>query len=73
VGSRGCFVGAGGGTSGLAVGCRARQRGPHSAIVSFADAVYDAAVETAGWPADLVGPRFDGWHASRTAPAATRP
>jgi hypothetical protein len=44
---------------------------PHAAIVSFADAVYDAAVETARWPPDLVGPRFDGWHASRTPPAAT--
>jgi hypothetical protein len=41
---------------------------PHAAVVSFADAVYDAAVETAGWRADLVGPRFDGWHASRTPP-----
>jgi hypothetical protein len=39
---------------------------PHAAIVEFADAVYLAAVDTAGWPAELVGPRFDGWHASRT-------
>jgi hypothetical protein len=42
---------------------------PRETIVAFADAVYAAAVETAGWPADLVGPRFDGWHASRTPPA----
>lgn len=41
---------------------------PHTAIIAFADAVYGAAVDTAGWPADLVGPRFDGWHASRNAP-----
>jgi hypothetical protein len=41
---------------------------PHQAIVAFGDAVYDAAVETAGWPPDLVGPRFDGWHMSRTPP-----
>lgn len=41
---------------------------PHRTIVAFADAVYAAAVEAAGWPADLVGPRFDGWHASRTPP-----
>lgn len=47
-----------------------RLEDPHGAIVAFADAVYDAAVETAGWQADLVGPRFDGWHASRTPPAA---
>ena len=39
---------------------------PHAAVVAFADAVYDAAVATAGWPPELVGPRFDGWHASRT-------
>ena len=44
---------------------------PHQAIVDFGDAVYQAAVETAGWPADLVGPRCDGWHMSRTPPAAT--
>ncbi|GHE67052.1 hypothetical protein GCM10014715_20870 [Streptomyces spiralis] len=43
---------------------------PHQAIVAFGDAVYQAAVETAGWPADLVGPRVDGWYASRT-PAST--
>ncbi|MFE2706606.1 DUF5996 family protein [Streptomyces mirabilis] len=33
---------------------------PHQAIVAFGDAVYDAAVETAGWPSDLVGPRVEG-------------
>jgi len=43
---------------------------PHRAIVAFGDAVQDAAVATAGWPADLVGPRCDGWHMSRTPPAA---
>jgi hypothetical protein len=42
---------------------------PRGTIVAFADAVYAAAVETADWPADLVGARFDGWHASRTPPA----
>lgn len=42
---------------------------PHGAIVAFGDAVYDAAVELAGWPADLVGARFTGWQASRTPPA----
>ncbi len=42
---------------------------PRETIIAFADAVYAAAVETAGWPADLVGPRFDGWHASRIPPA----
>jgi len=47
------------------------QDDPHQAIVSFGDAVYQAAVETAGWPADLIGPRCDGWHMSRTPPAAT--
>lgn len=46
-----------------------RTKDHHLAIVSFADAVYDAAVETAAWPSDLVGPRFDGWHMSRTPPA----
>jgi hypothetical protein len=39
---------------------------PHQTIVAFGDAVYQAAVETAGWPAELVGPRVDGWYASRT-------
>ncbi|MCW2983759.1 MAG: hypothetical protein JWR63_1329 [Conexibacter sp.] len=43
-------------------------RDPHAAIVAFADAVYDAAVATAGWPPELVGPRFDGWHASQVPP-----
>jgi len=38
---------------------------PEATVVRFADAVYAAAVELAGWPADLVGPRLDGWHASR--------
>jgi len=42
---------------------------PRQAIIPFADAVSSAAVETAGGPADLVGPRFDGWHASRTPPS----
>ncbi|MFD8806896.1 DUF5996 family protein [Streptomyces sp. NPDC059597] len=42
---------------------------PHQSIVSFGDAVYDAAVATAGWPADLVGPRVDGWYMSEHAPA----
>ena len=41
---------------------------PQEAVVAFADAAYDAAVELAGWPARLTGPRFDGWHASRTPP-----
>lgn len=38
---------------------------PHATVVRFADAVYDAAVELGGWPAELVGPRHDGWYASR--------
>lgn len=42
---------------------------PHQAIVAFGDAVYDAAVETAGWPSDLVGPRVEGWYMSKTPPA----
>ncbi|MFD8377305.1 DUF5996 family protein [Streptomyces sp. NPDC059679] len=42
---------------------------PHQSIVAFGDAVYDAAVETAGWPSDLVGPRCDGWYMSRTPPS----
>ncbi len=42
---------------------------PHQAIVAFGDAVYDAAVETAGWPSNLVGPRVEGWYMSRTPPA----
>ncbi|MGW4566077.1 DUF5996 family protein [Streptomyces sp. NPDC004561] len=43
---------------------------PHQSIVAFGDAVYEAAVETAGWPADLVGPRVDGWFVSRTPASA---
>jgi hypothetical protein len=42
---------------------------PRRAVVAFGDAVYDAAVETAGWQPNLVGPRFNGWHMSRTPPA----
>jgi Family of unknown function (DUF5996) len=38
---------------------------PHGTVIAFADAVYAAAVDLAGWPADLVGPRWDGWHAAR--------
>ncbi|MER6978390.1 DUF5996 family protein, partial [Streptomyces carpinensis] len=41
---------------------------PHHAVVAFGDAVYEAAVETAGWPSDLIGPRCDGWYMSRTPP-----
>jgi hypothetical protein len=44
---------------------------PEDAIIQFADAVYAAAVETAGWPVELVGPRHDGWYASRTPLART--
>ncbi|MFE3379492.1 DUF5996 family protein [Streptomyces anulatus] len=43
-----------------------RTADPHNAIVTFGDAVYDAAAALAGWPSDLVGPRVDGWHMSRT-------
>lgn len=43
---------------------------PHAEILAFADAVYAVAVDTAGWSAELVGPRFDGWHASTTPPDA---
>lgn len=42
---------------------------PTAAIIGFGDAVYTAAVELAGWPADLTGPRRDGWHASHHAPS----
>lgn len=42
---------------------------PQAAIVAFADAVYAAAVETAGWPEGLVAERHDGWYASKTPPA----
>lgn len=45
---------------------------PRQAIVTFGDAVYDAAVELAGWPSDLVGPRVDGWYMSRTRPELVR-
>ncbi|MFF7157446.1 DUF5996 family protein [Streptomyces sp. NPDC008139] len=45
---------------------------PHQAIVTFGDAVYDAAVELSGWPAELIGPRVDGWYMSRTRPDAVR-
>lgn len=45
---------------------------PHAAVVAFGEAVYQAAVEKADWPADLLGPRCDGWHMSRTPPAETR-
>jgi len=38
---------------------------PEATVVRFADAVYRAAVDLGGWPADLVGERHDGWHASR--------
>ncbi|WP_370369220.1 DUF5996 family protein [Catenulispora sp. GP43] len=41
---------------------------PHQAIITFGDAVYAAAVRTAGWPAELVGPRCDGWHMSTVPP-----
>ncbi len=41
---------------------------PASVIIAFGDAVYRAAVQLAGWSADLVMPRFDGWHASSTPP-----
>lgn len=41
---------------------------PRAEIVSFGDAVYAVAGATAGWSAELVGPRFDGWHASRNPP-----
>ncbi|WP_037910993.1 DUF5996 family protein [Actinacidiphila yeochonensis] len=43
---------------------------PHAAVVAFGDAVQDAAVALADWPADLVGPRCDGWRMSRTPPEA---
>lgn len=45
---------------------------PGRAVVAFGDAVYDAAVDTAGWPADLVGPRCDGWYMSRTPASSVR-
>ncbi|MFE7672025.1 DUF5996 family protein [Streptomyces albidoflavus] len=39
---------------------------PVHSIVTFGDAVYAAAVDLAGWPADWVCPRVDGWYMSRT-------
>ncbi|RLV68555.1 hypothetical protein STAN_4079 [Streptomyces sp. CBMAI 2042] len=45
---------------------------PHRSIVAFGDAVYQAAVDLAGWPADSVGPRVDGWYMSRTPPERVR-
>ena len=47
------------------------QDDPQGAIVSFGGAVYEAAIEMAGWPSNLIGPRCDGWHMSRTPPAVT--
>ncbi|MEU1277762.1 DUF5996 family protein [Streptomyces sp. NPDC005805] len=44
---------------------------PHESIVAFGDAVYEAAVELAGWP-DTLGPRVDGWYMSRTPPELVR-
>ncbi|MFC7219552.1 DUF5996 family protein [Streptomyces polyrhachis] len=41
---------------------------PHAAVVDFGNAVYEAAVATAGWPANLIGPVCDGWHMSTTHP-----
>lgn len=38
---------------------------PEATVVRFADAVYAAAVDRAGWPGDLVGSRHDGWYAAR--------
>jgi hypothetical protein len=49
------------------------QPDPQAAVVSFAEAVYQAAVEKADWPADLLGASCDGWHMSRTPPSATVP
>jgi len=46
---------------------------PGQTVLDFADAVYLAAVETAGWPPDLVGERLSGWDASRTQCPAERP
>jgi hypothetical protein len=45
---------------------RARQSPePHATVVSFADAIWQAAVNLGDWHADLVIARRDGWHASR--------
>ena len=38
---------------------------PHGTVLKFADAVYDNAVKLGGWPSGLVGPRCDGWYASK--------
>jgi Family of unknown function (DUF5996) len=38
---------------------------PHATVIRFGDRVYQAAVELAGWPDDLVAERVDGWYASR--------
>jgi hypothetical protein len=48
------------------------QSDPKAAVVAFGDAVYQAAVELADWPSNLLGPRCDGWRMSRTPPAETR-
>lgn len=45
---------------------------PRRAIVAFGETVYEAAVETAGWPADVIGSRCDGWRMRTTPPAAVR-
>lgn len=42
---------------------------PQRTILAFGDAVYDAAVATAGWPSDLIGTRHDGWYMSKTPPS----
>ncbi|MBT2881695.1 hypothetical protein HET65_30255, partial [Streptomyces sp. McG5] len=39
---------------------------PIHSLVTFGDAVYAAAVDLSGWPADWVCPRVDGWYMSRT-------
>ncbi|WP_435228548.1 DUF5996 family protein [Streptomyces sp. Tue6028] len=46
---------------------------PLAAVTAFGDAVYDAAVATAGWPTDLIGPRVDGWFMSEHPPAHHTP
>jgi len=46
---------------------------PRDAVIDFADAAYAAAVDLSGWPARLAGPRYDGWHASRTPPEESQP
>jgi hypothetical protein len=37
---------------------------PQETVVRFADGVYHAAIELGGWPANLTGPRHEGWYAS---------